>query len=277
MKIKSFLSRYRKALVLEGAGVLLLICGGTVYYKTQSTIPNAYKTIQISKSTNNSYKKTLNKQVLSAINSHWNGRKSKMVVNVNEGKVDNKLKKVAENSDGVFNNELTQTNKNSVPINIFSIMQKGQKSQGAKDKPLVYTEDILEKNTGTHAIFERVYLQPKKYVNKNNYFLSQTLMTKDAANLYKSNLRNTIAKVENSNAKGFVYQVIPIYKQLDDKVPVGFAIQGIGVQKFKEGKVVGKKIVNKKGKLLNFQYNFYLRNVQEGYTINYHTGDVSLN
>ena len=125
MKIKSFLSRYRKALVLEGAGVLLLICGGTVYYKTQSTIPNAYKTIQISKSANDSYKKTLNKQVLSAINSHWNGRKSKMVVNVNEGKVDNKLKNVAENSDGVFNNEITQTNKNSVPINIFSVIQKG--------------------------------------------------------------------------------------------------------------------------------------------------------
>lgn len=277
MKIKDFLSRYRKALVLEGAGVLLLICGGTVYYTTQSTIPNAYKTIQISKSAKDNYEKTLNKQVMSAINSHWNGRKSKMVVKVNDGKADNKLRSFAKNSDGIFNNELTQTNENSVPINAFSVIQKGQKSQGAKDKKLAYTEEILDKNTGTHAIFERVYLQPKKYVNQNNYLLSQVLMTKDAANLYKSNLRNTIAKVEHSNVKGFVYQVIPIYKQLDDKVPVGFVVQGIGVQKFKEGKVIDKKIVNEKGKLHNFQYNFYLRNVQEGYTINYHTGSVSLN
>ena len=277
MKMKDFLSRYRKALVLEGAGVLLLICGGTVYYTTQSTIPNAYKTIQISKSAKDNYKKTLNNQVMAAIDSHWNGRKSKMVVKVNDGKADNKLRSFAKNSDGVFNNELTQTNENSVPINVFSVIQKGQKSQGAKDKKLTYTEEILDKNTGTHAIFERVYLQPKKYVNQNNYLLSQVLMTKDAANLYKSNLRNTIAKVENSNIKGFVYQVIPIYKQLDDKVPVGFVVQGIGVQKFKEGKVIDKKIVNEKGKLHNFQYNFYLRNVQEGYTINYHTGSVSLN
>lgn len=277
MKMKDFLSRYRKALVLEGAGVLLLICGGTVYYTTQSTIPNAYKTIQISKSAKDNYEKTLNKQVMSAVDAHWNGRKSKMIVKVNDGKADNKLRSFAKNSDGVFNNELTQTNENSVPINAFSIIQKGQKSQGAKDKKLAYTEEILEKNTGTHAIFERVYLQPKKYVNQNNYLLSQVLMTKDAANLYESNLQNTIAKVEHSNVKGFVYQVIPIYKQLDDKVPVGFAVQGIGVQKFKEGKVVDKKIVNKKGKLHNFQYNFYLRNVQEGYTINYHTGSVSLN
>ena len=277
MKMKDFLSRYRKALVLEGAGVLLLICGGTVYYTTQSTIPNAYKTIQISKSAKDNYKKTLNNQIMAAIDSHWNGRKSKMVVKINDGKADNKLRSFAKNSDGVFNNELTQTNENSVPINVFSVIQKGQKSQGAKDKKLAYTEEILDKNTGTHAIFERVYLQPKKYVNQNNYLLSQVLMTKDAANLYKSNLRNTIAKVENSNIKGFVYQVIPIYKQLDDKVPVGFVVQGIGVQKFKEGKVIDKKIVNEKGKLHNFQYNFYLRNAQEGYTINYHTGSVSLN
>lgn len=277
MKIKDFLSRHRKALVLEGAGVLLLICGGILYYTTQSTIPNAYKTIQISKSAKDNYEKTLNKQVMTAIDSRWNGRKSKMVVKVNDGKADNKLRNFAKNSDGIFNNELTQTNEHSVPINVFSVIQKGQKSQGAKDKKLAYIEEILDKNTGTHAIFERVYLQPKKYVNQNNYLLSQVLMTKDAANLYRSNLQNTIAKVENSNVKGFVYQVIPIYKQLDDKIPVGFVIQGIGVQKFKEGKVIDNKIVNKKGKLHNFQYNFYLRNVQEGYTINYHTGKVSLN
>lgn len=294
-----------KGKIFAGILAVLAIAGATFgivdYNQHYKAIPNADSTMRLSSAQqkwfNENYKK--DPQLQEVVKKHWNGRQRNLIVEMNHNKLSEQQKKQAKsvNADMVASSSYILMRKNGQPIDAQTLFTKNFvfKQRKIKNPNNNYWVSITRsQNKGVKQIFTGAYLINPKRMSLTYLDNDITAMTTATRDIQSQEEKQAIELLDSKGVKGVYYNVTPVYRANSDLVPIGFAVRGITYKQLPatkldskgnpvikryegKGKVKKAVMVRNKAILGDKQFNYYIRNAQEGYKINYQNGKVTLN
>lgn len=283
------------ALILAIIAMIGIIFGLVDYNQHYKAIPNADSTMRLSSAQQKWFKKnySYDPELYDVVMKHWNGRQRDLIVKMNNNKLTAKQQANAKkiNSDMMATSSFILNRKNGQPIMAQALLTK---KFIFKDRKITspnnnYWVDITRsQNEGVKQIFVGAYLINPKRMSLNYLNSDVTTMTTATRDIQKQEEKEALKLLNDKGVKGVYYNVTPVYRANSDLVPIGFAVRGItykqlpGMKVDKNGipvmKKQGKKQVSVRNKAIlgDKQFNYYVRNAQEGYKINYQNGKVKL-
>lgn len=283
--------------VLAIAGITFGIVDYNQHYKA---IPNADSTMKLSQAQKKWFKQNYKNdpQLYDAVTKSWNGRQRNLIIELNNNKLSDKQKEQAKkiNADMVASSSYTLTRKNGQPIFAQALFTKNfvfNKRKIKNPNNNYWVSITRNQNSGVKQIFTGAYLIAPKRMSLTYLDNDITAMTSATRDIQSREEKQALELLNDKNVKGLYYTVTPVYRANSDLVPVGFAVRGITYKQLpatklnkngspvvkEEGKGKNKKTVMVRNKAIlgKKQFNYYIRNAQEGYKINYQNGKVTLN
>lgn len=274
-------------IILLCVGLVCLIGGGIFWANTTMPIHNADSTMLPDSKQVNYIKNTYGDNIAKLVQKGWTGRNSNIVVEVNGNKLTNSNLKESQqfNVASPYGFHINKGGRVNTAVSLYGKLtyNKDNKVVNVDNPSATNSPDVSiihNINSGKKDILVGTALINQKYMRagQSSNYSNVTLMTMAAQKQFEINEKNAIERAKENDLQGVWYKVVPVYLSANDVVPVGFNVMGLAYNQLPCLTVNNNgKTVQDKGKRASFEFNYYLKNVQEGYKINYHTGKVSLN
>ena len=270
------------SLILLIIAVIFLCVAGGVYYHNNHHIRGADSTMKLDASGYKDLEKRYGSTITNIVKQGWTGHNNDLVVKINNNKLTSKEIKIADdlNIAAPFAYQINKYNNLTAIQNVYghNTYLKNNKviDPNNSDKTAnTNVGQVQSINSGSNNIIMGVNLINPHYLlqEQANANYNVTLMTEETASLYHNNEKNIFDELKDKNIQGVWYYVVPVYLHANDVVPVGYHIMGLGYKSLPNLEVKNGKIVHENQKS-NYEFNYYLKNAQANYTINYHTGKV---